>query len=221
MLQRDILEVTPMEDAVARLRNAVINYEMETIADLAKQALKEGVDPLVAIEKGLAEGIKTVGQKFGKGEIFLPELVMGAEAMKAALAVLEPAVPKGKHRSSAGKVVIGTVQDDIHEIGKNLVSTMLTSNGFEVVDLGVNVQSPDFVSKSDEVKAHIVAMSALMTTTMPRMAEVITPLKKKIKSVKVLVGGAPVTDTYAKEIGADGYSGDASGAVDVAKKLVR
>lgn len=210
-----------MEDAVTRLRNAVINYEMETIADLAKQSLKDGVDPLVAIEKGLAEGIKTVGEKFAKGEIFLPELVMGAEAMKAALAVLEPAVPEGKHRSTAGKVVIGTVQDDIHEIGKNLVSTMLSSNGFEVIDLGVNVPGADFLKKADELKPSMLAMSALMTTTMPRMAEIITPLKKKNKSIKVLVGGAPVTDTYAKEIGADGYSGDASGAVDVAKKLVR
>ncbi|OGS56899.1 MAG: hypothetical protein A3K60_01755 [Euryarchaeota archaeon RBG_19FT_COMBO_56_21] len=210
-----------MADAVARLKEAVMNYEMETIADLAKQALKDGVDPLVAIEKGLAEGIKTVGEKFGRGEIFLPELVMGAEAMKAALAVLEPAVPKGKHRSTAGKVLIGTVQDDIHEIGKNLVSTMLASNGFEVVDLGVNVSGSDFLKKADEQKANIVAMSALMTTTMPRMAEVITPLKKKSKAVKVMVGGAPVTDTYAKEIGADGYSGDASSAVEVAKRLVR
>jgi len=210
-----------MADAVARLKEAVMNYEMETIADLARQSLKDGVDPLVAIEKGLAEGIKTVGEKFGRGEIFLPELVMGAEAMKAALAVLEPAVPKGKHRSSAGKVLIGTVQDDIHEIGKNLVSTMLSSNGFEVVDLGVNVPASDFLKKADEQKANIVAMSALMTTTMPRMAEVITPLKKKSKAVKVMVGGAPVTDTYAKEIGADGYSGDASSAIEVAKRLVR
>jgi corrinoid protein of di/trimethylamine methyltransferase len=210
-----------MEDAVTRLKNAVINYEMETIADLAKQSLKDGVDPLVAIEKGLAEGIKTVGEKFGKGEIYLPELVMGAEAMKAALAVLEPAVPKGKHRASAGKVLIGTVQDDIHEIGKNLVATMLSANGFEVIDLGVNVQATDFLKKADETKPQILAMSALMTTTMPRMAEIITPLKKKSKAVKVLVGGAPVTDTYAREIGADGYSGDASGGVDVAKKLVR
>ncbi len=209
-----------MADMVARLKEAVVNYEMETIADLAKQALAEGTDPLVAIEKGLAEGIKTVGERFGKGEIFLPELVMGAEAMKAALAVLEPAVPAGKHRSSAGKVVIGTVQDDIHEIGKNLVATMLSSNGFEVIDLGVNVAAGDFLKKADEVKPRMLAMSALMTTTMPRMAEVITPLKQKDKAVTVLVGGAPVTDTYAKEIGADGYSGDASGAVDQAKRLV-
>lgn len=210
-----------MADMVARLKEAVMNYEMESIADLAKQALKEGTDPLVAIEKGLAEGIKTVGEKFGRGEIFLPELVMGAEAMKAALAVLEPAVPSGKHRSSAGKVVIGTVQDDIHEIGKNLVATMLSSNGFEVIDLGVNVASEDFLKKAGEIAPSMLAMSALMTTTMPRMAEIITPLKQKNKAVKVLVGGAPVTDTYAKEIGADGYSGDASGAVEVAKKLVR
>jgi len=208
-----------MADMVARLKEAVVNYEMESIADLAKQALTEGVDPLVAIEKGLAEGIKTVGERFGRGEIFLPELVMGAEAMKAALAVLEPAVPEGKHRSSAGKVVIGTVQDDIHEIGKNLVATMLSSNGFEVIDLGVNVPSGDFLKKADETQPKMLAMSALMTTTMPRMAEVITPLKQKSKGVRVLVGGAPVTDTYAKEIGADGYSGDASGAVEVAKKM--
>jgi corrinoid protein of di/trimethylamine methyltransferase len=209
-----------MEEIVTRLKNAVINYEMETIADLANQVIKDGVDPLVAIEKGLAEGIKTVGERFGKGEIFLPELVMGAEAMKAALAVLEPAVPSGQHRTTLGKVLIGTVQDDIHEIGKNLVSTMLSSNGFEVVDLGVNVPSEDFVKKAQEVKANIVAMSALMTTTMPRMAEVIAPLKKQDASVKTLVGGAPVTDVYAKEIGSDGYSGDASGAVDVTKGLV-
>jgi corrinoid protein of di/trimethylamine methyltransferase len=210
-----------MADAVARLKEAVMNYEMETIADLAKQSLKDGVDPLVAIEKGLAEGIKTVGERFGRGEIFLPELVMGAEAMKSALAVLEPAVPKGQHRASAGKVLIGTVQDDIHEIGKNLVSTLLASNGFEVIDLGVNVPSAEFVKKADEHKPHIVAMSALMTTTMPRMKEVIEPMKRKDKKVKALVGGAPVTDTYAKEIGAEGYSGDASGAVDVAKRLMK
>lgn len=209
-----------MEEIVTRLKNAVINYEMETIADLAKEVVDSGVDPLVAIEEGLAEGIKTVGEKFGKGEIFLPELVMGAEAMKAALAVLEPAVPAGKHRETLGKVLIGTVQDDIHEIGKNLVSTMLSSNGFEVVDLGVNVPSEDFVKKAAEVKPSILAMSALMTTTMPRMGEVIAPLKKENPSVKTIVGGAPVTDVYAKEIGADEYSGDASGAVDSAKKLV-
>jgi len=210
------------EEMIAKLRDAVINYDMENIAELAKQTLAKGVPPLQAIEQGLAEGIRIVGDKFGAGEIFLPELVMGAEAMKSAMAVLEPALPKGEARSVVGRFVIGTVQDDIHEIGKNLVATMLSSNGFDVHDLGVNCPGEKIIVKAKELKANFIGVSALMTTTMPRMGELIELLKEDGSrgSVNVMVGGAPVTDEFAKKIGADGYSGDAAEAVHVAKRIV-
>lgn len=206
------------EDVIERLKNAVINYDVDCVKDIAQEVLEKGVDPIQAIDKGLAEGIKIVGKKFGDGEIFLPELIMGAETMKVAMAVLEPALPKGTVRASSGRVLIGTVQDDIHEIGKNLVATLLSSNGFEVVDLGVNIPNADFISKVNEVKPDILALSALMTTTMPHMAEVVKQVSKDGK-IKTMIGGAPVTDDFAKKIGASGYSGDASGAVTVARDL--
>ncbi len=207
------------DDVIERLKNAVINYEVDCVKDIAQEVLEKGVNPIQAIDKGLAEGIKVVGKKFGDGEIFLPELIMGAETMKAAMAVLEPALPKGgAARVTEGKVLIGTVQDDIHEIGKNLVATLLSSNGFEVIDMGVNIPNDDFINKVKEVKPDILALSALMTTTMPHMAEVVKTVSKD-KKIKTMIGGAPVTDDFAKKIGASGYSGDASGAVNVAKKL--
>jgi len=207
------------DDLIERLKNAVINYEVDCVADIAHEILEKGVDPLQAIDKGLAEGIKIVGKKFGDGEIFLPELIMGAETMKTAMAILEPALPAGgAGRTTQGKVLIGTVLDDIHEIGKNLVATLLSSNGFEIVDLGVNVPNEIFIAKVKDAKPDIVALSALMTTTMPHMAEVVKTLSKD-KKVKTMIGGAPVTDDFAKKIGASGYSGDASGAVAVARKL--
>lgn len=207
------------DDVIERLKNAVINYEVDSVKDIAQEVLEKGVDPLQAIDKGLAEGIKIVGKKFGDGEIFLPELIMGAETMKIAMSVLEPALPAGgKGRTTAGKVLIGTVLDDIHEIGKNLVATLLSSNGFEIVDLGVNVPNEVFLAKVKEVKPDIVALSALMTTTMPHMAEIVKTLGKD-KKIKTMIGGAPVTEEFAKKIGASGYSSDASGAVAIAKKL--
>lgn len=210
------------EEMIAKLRDAVINYDMENIAELARQMLSKGVPPLLAIEQGLAEGIRIVGEKFGAGEIFLPELVMGAEAMKSAMAVLEPALPVGEARSIVARFVIGTVQDDIHEIGKNLVATMLSSNGFDVHDLGVNCPSEKLIMKAKELKADFIGVSALMTTTMPRMGELIELLKEdgSRAALKVMVGGAPVTDEFARKIGADGYSGDAAEAVHVAKRIV-
>ncbi len=211
-----------MDDYVARLKKAVVEYDMENMDKLAKEALGHGMNPLEGIEKGLAPGIREVGQKFGAGELFLPELVMAAETMRAGVAVLEPHVPKGAGARQVHKVVLATVQDDIHEIGKNLVATMLTANGFDVIDLGVNQPSDAILKKAVDEKAEIVGVSALMTTSMPRMKELLNAAGSKgVRGrEKFVVGGAPVTEQYAKEIGSDGTAGDASGAVRLAQKLV-
>jgi len=214
--------VNTTEDYVARLKKAVMEYDMEGMPALAKEALDHGMDPLAGIEKGLGAGIRDVGQKFGAGECFLPELVMAAETMRTGVAILEPHVPKGSAARQTHKVVLATVQDDIHEIGKNLVGTMLTANGFDVVDLGVNQPADAILAKAKEINAEIVGVSALMTTSMPRMKELLAAAQTKgVRSrEKFLVGGAPVTEQYAKEIGSDGTAGDASGAVRLAQKLV-
>ena len=211
-----------MDDYVARLKKAVIEYDMENISALANEALNHGLDPLKGIEDGLAAGIREVGARFGAGELFLPELVMAAETMRAGVAILEPRVPKGKDTRIVHRVVLATVQDDIHEIGKNLVATMLTANGFEVVDLGVNQPAEAILKKAQEVGAEIVGVSALMTTSMPRMKELLaTAGTKGVRGKeKFVVGGAPVTEQYTKEIGSDGTAGDASGAVRLAQRLV-
>jgi corrinoid protein of di/trimethylamine methyltransferase len=211
-----------MDDYVARLKKAVLDYDMENISSLAQEALDHGMNPLQGIEKGLAAGIREVGQRFGAGELFLPELVMAAETMRSGVAVLEPHVPKGAGARETHKVVLATVQDDIHEIGKNLVATMLTANGFDVIDMGVNQSSEAILKKAADLHAEIVGVSALMTTSMPRMKELLnTAASKGMRSKeRFIVGGAPVTEQYAKEIGSDGTAGDASGAVRLAQKLV-
>lgn len=209
------------QELIEQLKNAVLTYEVDSAKEIAQEILEKGGDPLEAIDNGLAVGIKIVGERFGAGEIFLPELIMGAETMKAAMSILEPALPAGgAGRQSMGKVLIGTVSDDIHEIGKNLVATLLSSNGFEVIDLGTNIPKTQFEKKVDEIKPDILALSALMTTTMPHMKEVVTDLTSSGSSVKTMIGGAPVTDDYAKKIGATGFSEDASGAVEIAKKFM-
>ncbi len=211
-----------MDDYIVRLKKAVIEYDMENMGNLAKEALDHGMDPLKGIEQGLAAGIREVGQKFGAGELFLPELVMAAETMRAGVAILEPRLPKGAASRQTHKVVLATVQDDIHEIGKNLVATMLTASGFDVIDMGVNQPSEAILKRAAEEKAEIVGVSALMTTSMPRMKELINVAAGKgvRGKEKFVVGGAPVTEQYAKEIGSDGTAGDASGAVRLAQKLV-
>ena len=211
-----------MDDYIVRLKKAVLEYDMENMGKLAEEALDHGMDPLQGIEQGLAAGIREVGQKFGAGELFLPELVMAAETMRTGVAVLEPHVPKGSAARVTHKVVLATVQDDIHEIGKILVATMLTASGFDVIDMGVNQPSEAILKRAVEEKAEIVGVSALMTTSMPRMKELIhAAAGKGVRAKeKFVVGGAPVTEQYAKEIGSDGTAGDASGAVRLAQKLV-
>jgi corrinoid protein of di/trimethylamine methyltransferase len=205
------------------MKQSIIDGDDDKSAELAQQALAQGIDPLTAINDGFVPGISYVGEQFGAGEMFLPDLMLAAEAMKAAVTVLEPEMQRrGMQRTMLGRVVLGTVKGDIHEIGKNLVATMLSASGFEVFDLGVDVPFEKFVEKAREVNADIVGVSALLTTTMTGQKTVIETLAKAglRPKVKVMVGGAPVTRSWAEEIGADGYSEDAMGAVTLAKKLV-
>jgi corrinoid protein of di/trimethylamine methyltransferase len=211
------------EEFFRTLTQSIIDGEVEEAEKLAQQSIEKGIDPLDAINHGFVVGINFVGEEFGKGEMFLPDLVLAGEAMKAAVAILEPEMAKrGTRRETLGTVVLGTVEGDIHEIGKTLVGTMLSASGFKVHDMGVDVKTEAFVAKAREVDADIVGLSALLTTTMIKQRDVIQALGEAglRPKAKVMVGGAPVTSTWAEEIGADGYSEDAISAVAVAKNLV-
>lgn len=211
------------EELFAAMKQSIIDGDEEAAAEVARRSLEAGIDPLEAINRGYVEGMSYVGDQFAQGEMFLPDMMLAAEAMKAAVGVLEPEMQKrGTQRQMLGKVVLGTVKGDIHEIGKNLVATMLSASGFEVYDLGVDVPFEKFIEKAREVNADIIGMSALLTTTMTGQRTVIEMLDDMgmRPKVKVMVGGAPVTRSWAAEIGADGMSEDAMGAVTLAKKLV-
>jgi trimethylamine corrinoid protein len=209
------------EELFEQMAQSIIDGEEDVSAELAQKALDDGIDPLDAITNGYMPGVNEVGDSFACGQAFLPELVMAGEAMKSAIAVLEPAMKaSGVQRQILGKVVLATVQGDIHEIGKSLVGTMLTSSGFEVYDLGVDAATDDILAKAEEVGADIIGLSALLTTTMVKQKEVIDEVTKRGMKVKVMVGGAPVTREWVHKIEADGYSEDAIGAVSVAKELM-
>jgi corrinoid protein of di/trimethylamine methyltransferase len=210
------------EDLFQKLAQAVIDGEPEDAEELANQALRDGVDALTCINQGLMPGIQKVGELFSEGEYYLPELIIGADAMKAALDILEPALVGDQQRDVVGRVVLGTVEGDLHEIGKTLVGTMLTANGFKVTDIGVDKRPEDFVAAVKEANADIVGASALLTTTMLQQKKLIQALAETglRDQVKVMIGGAPVTANYAKEIGADGYAEDAISAVDMAFRLI-
>jgi len=205
------------------MAQSILDGEPDIAAALAKRAVAEGVDPLDAVNRGFLIGVNRVGEMFGCGEAFLPDLVLAGEAMKAAVAVLDPELAKGgRHRQTLGKVVIGTVQGDIHDIGKTLVATLLAAGGFEVHDLGVDISAEEFAETARQIGANVVGLSALLTTTMVYQKTVVESLDNLglRPKVKVLVGGAPVTRTWAEQIGADGYSEDAIGAVAEAKRLM-
>jgi corrinoid protein of di/trimethylamine methyltransferase len=211
------------EELFTKMAQSIIDGDSDVALALAKESITDNVDPLDAITKGFVVGVNTVGAAFGRGEAFLPELVMAGEAMKAAVSVLDPELKKrGTERKMLGKVVIATVEGDIHEIGKSLVATMLSASGFEVFDLGVDTPTDKIIGKALEINADIIAMSALLTTTMVKQKEVIEELQKEglRNRVKIMVGGAPVTRDWVTAIGADGFSEDAIGAVAIAKKLM-
>lgn len=205
-----------------KLAEAVIEGETDDAEALAKKALEMGLDPLQCITEGLTKGIQKVGELFASGEYFLPELIIGADAMKTALDILEPALVGDQAREVVGTIVLGTVEGDLHEIGKNLVGTMLTANGFKVIDIGVDKTASEFIDAIKDSGADIVGASALLTTTMLQQEKLIGALKDAglREKVKVMVGGAPVTESYTKEIGADGYAEDAISAVDLAFRLI-
>ncbi len=210
------------EELYNKLAQAVIDGESEDAEALAQQALDQGVDPLACINQGLMVGIQEVGELFSKGDYFLPELIIGADTMKKALDILEPALVGGQKRDVVGRVVLGTVVGDLHEIGKTLVGTMLTANGFQVTDIGVDKTPEEFIAAVKQADADIVGASALLTTTMLQQKRLIESLEAAglRDKVKVIVGGAPVTESYAKEIGADGYAEDAISSVDLAFRLI-
>ncbi len=212
-----------LDELFSRMVQAVIDGEKERAVQLAQEALHLEIPPLEAINKGYIVGIRKVGELFEKGDFFLPELVMGAEAMQAALGVLEPELKRRQQeRERAGSAIAGTVAGDIHEIGKRLVCTMLVANGFDLLDLGADVAAETFIEKVRELKPDLLLLSALMTTTMPEQKLVIEALKGGglRERVKVMVGGAAVSPSWAEEIGADGYAENAIEAVEVAKRLV-
>jgi corrinoid protein of di/trimethylamine methyltransferase len=206
------------------MRQSIIDGAPDTALELARQAVASGVAPLDTINHGYVPGMHDVGEQFARGQMFLPDMMASAEAMRAAMSVIDPELRQlGAERPVAGTVLLGTTKGDIHEIGKILVGTMLTANGFRVHDLGVDVSSEKFVAKARELKADIVGISALLTTTMRNQKGVIEALEQAgmRAQVKVIVGGAPVTRRWADEIGADGYAKDAMSAVALAEELMQ
>ena len=201
------------------LAEALIKGDRATVVKLTQQALAEGLAPGEVLNEGLIAGMEVVGQRFKTNEIYVPEVLIAARAMKGGLEVLEPRL-KAAGVQPVATVVLGTVKGDLHDIGKNLVSMMLTGGGLKVVDVGIDVAPEKFVDACKTHKAQLCAISALLTTTMPQMATVVQAIKSAGLSVKTMIGGAPVTQTYADEIGADGYAPDAASAVDLAKSLL-
>jgi corrinoid protein of di/trimethylamine methyltransferase len=210
------------QEMLDRLAQTVIDGEPEDAAAAAREALDQGLDPLVCINEGLTPGMQRVGELFESGAYYLPDLIIGGEAMKEALAVLEPALVAGTQRQVLGHVILGTVEGDLHEIGKTLVGTLLTANGFKVTDIGIDKSPQDFVRAVRENQANLVGASALLTTTMPQQQRLVEALQEAglRGQVKVMVGGAPVTPAWAEKVGADGYAEDAIDAVALAKRLV-
>lgn len=204
-----------------KLYEAILTGKLEIAKAVTTEAIAEGVDPQLIINNYMSRAMEEIGKRFEEGKAFVPELLMAARAMKGALDLLKPLM-KGAASQRLGKVVIGTVKGDLHDIGKNLVASMLEGCGFEVINLGTDISSDKFVTAIKENQAQILCLSALLTTTMNYMQEVINVLEQQglRQQVKVMIGGAPVSESFARQIGADGYSDNANAAVTLAKSLL-
>jgi trimethylamine corrinoid protein len=212
------------ERILGELREAVLDFDDEGARRLAEEAVTVGMDPVMVLEEGLAKALREVGDSFGRGEAFVTELIAAAQTMEAGAEVLNKEIARlGASRKSVGKFMIGTVEGDIHSIGKNIVKTMLTAAGFAVIDLGEDVKAETFVEKAREMEPDIIGLSALMTTTMTMQREVIKALiaAELRKRPKVIVGGAPVTEAWVEEIGADAVGFDAGNAVETSLELMK
>ncbi|WP_206809975.1 cobalamin B12-binding domain-containing protein [Paradesulfitobacterium ferrireducens] len=203
------------------LSKAVIAGQEQKVKELTQLSINEGVDPLSIINDGLIQGMNVVGQRFKVGDMFVPEVLMSARAMSAGVAMVKPLLLDGQ-MTSKGTVVIGTVKGDLHDIGKNLVGMMLESSGYQVIDMGVDTASEEFIAAVKENKAQVLGLSALLTTTMLSMKDTIEALKEEgiRNDVKVLIGGAPISQTFADEIGADGFAPDAASATELVGRLI-
>ena len=202
------------------IADAIIKGDRDTTAAKVDEAIKEKVAPEKILNEGLMGGMSVIGERFKKNEVYVPEVLIAARAMKAGMELLQPLLTEAGVEP-VGKVVLGTVKGDLHDIGKNLVRMMLQGGGFEVIDAGIDVPAEKFIEAIKSSGAKVLALSALLTTTMPQMAEVIKAIKEAgMADTKTMIGGAPVTQAYADEIGADGYAPDAASAVDTAKELI-
>ncbi len=201
------------------LAEAIIKGDQNTAVAITKAALSEGMTAKDILDNGLIAGMNVVGARFKKNEVYIPEVLISAHAMKSATEILEPELAKAGVEP-IGKFMIGTVMGDLHDIGKNLVSMMLKGAGFDVIDIGIDVKPEIFVEKAKATEAPLIGMSALLTTTLPTLDKTLEAMKNAGITAKILIGGAPVTQSYADKIGADGYAPDAASAVDVAKSLL-
>ena len=212
------------EDIFNQMAEVIISGDQERAKELAVQSLDMNIDPLESVERGLSSGMKIIGERFERGEVFLPELLIAADTFNAAMTVLKPAIEKQKKvLEASGKVLLATVKGDIHSIGKNIVATVLETNGFEVIDIGVDQKSLNIIEEAKKNNADVIALSALMTTSMPGQKEVIDILNELglRERFKVIVGGGPVTEEWAEKIGADGYGETAFQAVKLVGELVK
>ena len=211
------------EEIFNQLKEAVFFFEVDKARELAEKIIEQGIDPVEALEKGLADPLREVGDRFETGEAFITELIASAEVMEAGSEILNKEIARrGADKKSVGRFLIGTVEGDIHSIGKNIVATLLTASGFEVIDLGTDVPTWTFIEKVKELEPDILGLSALMTTTMIKQKEIIGALKDTglREKIKIIVGGAPVTEEWVKEIGADAAGLDAGSAVKLALTLM-